>query len=291
VRIAAILAAAVAAVVLLPTAASGHSASPTVKVGCDETALQTAVTNANTAGSGTIKLAAHCVYAISTPATATDAFVQITGNVTIIGADSTTIDRAPNAAAFRFFNVASGGTLTLRTMTIHNGSTTGLGGGVLNAGTLNVQKVTFVNNVAANGGGISNSAGGTATVTNATFAFNITTGVGGGGVINFGQLTISKSDFDSNTAPVNGGGLNTQPGGVTTIVGSMVEKNTSAGLGGGISNLGATNVTNSSVRDNTASSGGGIATGNTNVVLKKAKVIDNHPDNCSPSNTIEGCNG
>lgn len=40
---------------------------------------------------------------------------------------------------------------------------------------------------------------------------------------------------------------------------------------------------------NRGSSGGGIATGNTNVTLRGTVVRNNAPDNCNPLNTIPGC--
>jgi hypothetical protein len=68
-------------------------------------------------------------------------------------------------------------------------------------------------------------------------------------------------------------------------------KNTSGGLGGGLSNLGTTSLTGTTVRLNKAAGGGGIATGNTNVTLRVSTVTDNAPDNCNPAGTIPGCDG
>ena len=70
---------------------------------------------------------------------------------------------------------------------------------------------------------------------------------------------------------------------------STFSHNTSAGLGGGISNLGTTSLNGSQVRFNTGSAGGGIATGNNNVTLRSSIVKKNSPDNCNPLNTIAGC--
>ncbi|HMH94424.1 MAG TPA: hypothetical protein VK586_25495, partial [Streptosporangiaceae bacterium] len=106
---------------------------------------------------------------------------------------------------------------------------------------------------------------------------------------NFGTLTLDGSIVTGNTAPINGGGLNTQSGGTSRISQSTFTRNTSGGLGGGISNLGTTSLAGSTVRLNKASSGGGIATGNTNVTLRGTTVAGNTPDNCSPLNTIQGC--
>ena len=56
-----------------------------------------------------------------------------------------------------------------------------------------------------------------------------------------------------------------------------------------MSNLGTTVLTGSTVTRNQGSSGGGIATGNTNVTLRGTVVRNNTPDNCNPLNTIPGC--
>lgn len=65
----------------------------------------------------------------------------------------------------------------------------------------------------------------------------------------------------------------------------------SGGLGGGISSLGTTTISGSSIRFNRGSGGGGIATGNTNVTLQNSTVTSNTPDNCNPLGTIPGCVG
>ena len=174
-------------------------------------------------------------------------------------------------------------------LSIQNGNTAGVGGGILNAGTLRIRNVTFSGNKAGNGGALSNSAAATAILDNATMSQNTTTSVGGGGVINFGTLTLAESSLSGNRAPINGGGLNTQPGGISHIVQSQIANNVSGGLGGGISNLGTTTISGSSVRFNKGSGGGGIATGNTNVTLQSSTVTSNAPDNCHPLNTIPGC--
>ena len=50
-----------------------------------------------------------------------------------------------------------------------------------------------------------------------------------------------------------------------------------------------TSLTDSTVEFNRASGGGGIATGNNNVTLRRTTVAHNTPDNCNPLNTIPGC--
>jgi hypothetical protein len=259
-----------------------------IGVPCDATALATAISDANSAGGGVLSLASDCTYAITAPATAADGLPIITGRVTITGGSNTIIERDV-VPLFRIMEVAAGGDLILNHVIVEDGSTAGLGGGVLNGGTLTVTSSTFTANTGSNGGAISNSAGATASIANSGLKANTTTSVGGGAIINFGTLNVSGTSIAKNHAPINGGGVNTQPSGVTHISSSSFVNNTSGGLGGGLANLGTTVLTGTEVRLNTGSSGGGIATGNSNVTLHASIVQDNIPNNCNPLNTIPGC--
>jgi hypothetical protein len=263
-----------------------------VNVQCSINALVTAINTANSGGPGTLLLAGNCTYGITIPATASDGLPLITGHIGLVGGPNTVIRRSPSAlTAFRVLDVAAGASLRVSNLSIRNGKTAGLGGGIQNAGSLWVSKVTFSGNNAGNGGALSNNSGATATLYNATIAENTTTGVGGGGIINSGTLTLDESSLSDNHAPINGGGLNTQTAGISHIIQSQLVRNVSGGLGGGISNLGTTTLYGTSVRFNRGSAGGGIATSNTNVTLQKSTVTDNTPDNCSPLGTIPGCAG
>jgi len=261
-----------------------------INVPCSASALKTAIITANGGGAAVLALSPNCTYAIITPASATDGLPPITGHFGLVGGRNTVILRSTAALSnFRVLEVASGASLWVSNLSIRNGKTAGLGGGILNGGKLRLSTVTFSGNMAANGGALSISAGATATLYNVTMAVNTTTGVGGGGIINFGLLTLNASSLYNNHVPINGGGLNTQPGGISHISQSQIVNNVSGSLGGGISNLGTTTISGSSVRFNQGSGGGGIATGNTNVTLRNSTVTSNTPDNCNPLNTIPGC--
>ena len=262
-----------------------------IRVPCSTPALAASITAANAPGGAVLRLARRCVYTITTPASAATGLPDITGNVTLVGGPGTTIRRDQAAGAFRILNVSAGATLVVAGISILNGSTAGLGSGVLNGGTLVLRQTTLSGNTAGNGGAVSNAAGATATISRSLFTANNTTGVGGAGVINFGVMTVFASAFRLNTAPINGGAVNTQPGGTTRIIQSTISRNTSAGLGGGISDLGTTTLERTLVELNRGSGGGGIATGNTNVTLIRSIVRNNQPDNCNPLNTIPGCVG
>lgn len=288
--IAALALASAAMTATLPATQAGASAGggPTIKVACDTVALAAAVNQGNARGGAVLVLPANCTYAISTPATGADGLPIITGNLTINGGPQTVITRDA-IALFRILEVASGARLSLNGVTITNGNTAGLGGGILDGGALTVTRGNIHGNTAGNGGAVSVSAGATATIANTFLGANTATSVGGGAAINFGTLSVNGSTITGNQAPVNGGGVNTQPAGTTRVSQSTVTHNTSGGLGGGFSNLGTTVISGTLVQDNTGSSGGGVATGNANVTLLGSTVTSNTPDNCNPINTIQGC--
>ena len=205
---------------------------------CDPDALVVAITEANMQGSGQIRLAANCIYSITTPATGNEGLPVITGDIAIVGGKNTTIARAPQAqSTFRIITVDPTGKLTLRKLSIEGGNTPSLGGGILNNGTLELRAVTLRSNTAGNGGGLAVAAGATATVSKSALILNNTTGVGGGGFINSGVITVKKSMIANNFAPINGGGVNTQGSGETTVVDSTFQFNGSGSLGGALSNL------------------------------------------------------
>ncbi|MEU4228630.1 hypothetical protein AB0F17_30420 [Nonomuraea sp. NPDC026600] len=261
-----------------------------VTVACDPGALVTAIRTANGIGAARLLLAPNCVYDYAKAADPGDALPVITGDIALVGGSSTVIRRDPTVSAtFRVLEVASGATLHVQRISILGGMTTGLGGGILNAGTVVLDQTTLAGNRAGNGGAFANSAGATATIFLSRLNANSTMGVGGGAIINSGTLTLSKSVLAGNSAPINGGGLNTQASGVSHLIRSTVDNNISGSLGGGISNLGTTTLDRVLVTRNKGSAGGGIATGNANVVIQNSIIRDNIPDNCNPLNTIPGC--
>jgi CSLREA domain-containing protein len=144
-----------------------------------------------------------------------------TGKVTI---DGGMIDRV--------ILVDTTGTLTAADLTITRGKTTAQGGGISNAGTLNLTGVTFTDNEADNGGGISNDA--TATLRNVTISGNRAADFGGG-LSNDGPATLNNVTVANNTGDNDADGT---------------------GNGGGIFADSAVTISNSIVGDNTDKSPG-----------------------------------
>ncbi|MEP7025018.1 MAG: hypothetical protein ABJB47_14735 [Actinomycetota bacterium] len=111
----------------------------------------------------------------------------------------TVIRRSPSAATnFRVLEVAAGGTLVMTDVAIRNGNTAGLGGGILSAGTRNVDRGTFSGNTAGNGGTVNTQSAGTTRLVRSTITGN-TSGSLGGGLSNLGATTLTLSRVEGNT--------------------------------------------------------------------------------------------
>jgi hypothetical protein len=153
------------------------------------------------------------------------------------GAAGVTVARSAAAGtpAFRLFDVAASGDLTLQHLTLQFGGAAGAGepgqgGAIVNRGSLMVSASTLRDNAAGSGGGIFNS-GGSVTVSASTLSGN-DGGGGGGGIFNSGgSVTVSNSTLVSNIAS-EGGGIDAG-GGSVTVSNSTLAYNAAAGGGGG----------------------------------------------------------
>ena len=201
-------------------------------------------------------------------------------NLMIVG-NGDFIARGSGTPAFRLFDVASGGSLTLQNMTVYNGlaygpGTAAQGGAIRNAGALILSQVTAWFNEAfglfyqskngrqgssgdAAGGGIWSS--GSLTIENqSAIQYNTVIGVGtgsgyGGGIcIAGGTANISSSTIGG--SPLSGGGDgNTALGGFNPSTGNYTPFGPAAGYGGGIYvGTGTVTFTNDLIRYNSAGS-------------------------------------
>jgi hypothetical protein len=185
--------------------------------------------------------------------------------LTIVGQEpeGTIIDAADRPLSSVFF-IASEGSLTLQDLTVKRGSANG----IRNSGTLQLVNTKIDSNRSnglGSGGGISNS--GTASIVGSSVSNNFTLDDAGGGIANSGSMKITNTTVVNNAA----GGVFTSGGGIVNIgtlhiVNSTIARNFSFGgelTGGGIHNFGGMlNITNSTISENRAASGGGIANDN-----------------------------
>ena len=131
-----------------------------------------------------------------------------------------------------------------------------MGGGIWNSddGRLTLTASTVTGNEARGGGGIDND--GTLDIADSVIRGN--SADLGGGIWNNGELEIADSTVRDNEAESGGGGIYNHEDGALTLTGSTVNGNSAVTLGGGILNQGKLDITDCNIRDNEASSGGGI---------------------------------
>ena len=223
-----------------------------------------------------------------------------------------------NSAGTVFTDSASSTAVTLEDMEITGGSATD-GGGIYNAGTVNVTDSTISGNTATfNGGGIYNA--GTVNVTDSTISGNTAINNGSGIYDNFGAVTVTDSTISGNSAGTDGGGIYNYGGGsynkiAVNVIDSTISGNAATTNGGGIYNAGTVNVTDSTISGNSADTdGGGIydnsgavnvtdstISGNTattdgggiynaGTVNMAGSILDNTGGNCYSGVTDEGYN-
>ena len=156
----------------------------------------------------------------------TSAKLTVSKTLTISGptSGSLTID---GGGSNEVFDIQSGSTVTISNLTITNGSRSA-GGGILNQGTLTLNKVTLTGNNAPNGEG--------------------------GAILNVGTLTVVNSTISGNSGLVAGAIANRQSF-TTTVLNSTITNNTATSSIGGIRNNGGTvTLGNTILAGNTAPS-------------------------------------
>ncbi|MGO1055206.1 hypothetical protein [Crossiella sp. CA198] len=249
--------------------ATAHAAVP-----CTEAALVTAVNTTNEAGGGVITLTPDCTYNLTAGhgddgVHGSVGLPPITTTITMEG-DGNTITRS-GASAFRILQVATTGDLTLKAVTISNGSAAGLlpagnGGGILNFGALTLTNSTVSGNTAAGTGGGVQSGGGAAavTLTGSTLSGN-TAAADGGGLYSFGTATLTSSFVTGGNQGARGGGLASVDG-ILTLTSTPISGNSATGTAGGFFRLSG------------------------NVTVNTSPISANSPNNCVGSvPSVPGC--
>jgi CSLREA domain-containing protein len=154
--------------------------------------------------------------------------LDVKSKITIMGAGARTTIIDASALSDRVFHVLDYGDLTIKNVTITNGS--GSGGGIFNEGKLTLDHSTLRSNSGDSGGGLKND--GYGTLDSSTISEN--SADFGGGIFNRGTLTLNNSTVSGNIADF-GGGVKNQ--GTLKLNHSTLSANTAANEGGGINNF------------------------------------------------------
>jgi len=185
---------------------SSYAATLTVCASCGYTTIAAAIFAAS--AGDTISI---------TDAVRNEANLTVSKNLTIQGQGATNTAVDGTGISGSVFTISAGVTATIQDITVRNGSTLLLGGGIFNRGTVTISNITLSGNSAGYGGGIFNGIGSTVTISNST-------------------LTISNSTISGNSAGY-GGGIFNGIGSTVTISNSILSGNSAtSGIGGGISN-------------------------------------------------------
>lgn len=254
-------------------------------------------------GADTIVLPAG-IYVLTIPGANEDAAatgdLDITQDLTIIGAGAATtiIDGNGGVTGDRVLQL-SGASVRISGVTIRGGTPPGTdGGGIYNRGILTLDDVVVTQNTAGNnGGGLFNatvaairnstvsdntSSGGGGiysqidlTLTNTTLSGNRAGGIGGG-ILNSGVATLARSTISENTGGRRAGRIFSQ--GTLTLNATTVSENQTSdplGAGGGVDSLATLNLSDSTIRGNTARFGGGISSSGGPVTINRSSVLGN----------------
>ncbi len=242
--------------------------------------LEITVTNTNQAGPGSLSRAVEVIGNGGTihfaAALAGQTISVAPGSPFIVAGKSVTIDAAAapglslnGGGVERVFIVEGGAAATLRHLTITNGFGFDLAGGILNNGTVNLERCAVTGNVVGanandfwkGGGGIYSGENSTLNVLESSITNNRTTLVDGGGIYAFfnAAVRIENSTVSGNVAGNVGGGIRML--GNATIVNSTLSGNTSsAWFGGALFHTdGVANLVNSTVTANVAPASGNAA--------------------------------
>jgi predicted outer membrane repeat protein len=176
------------------------------------TALKTAL-----AAGGTV-YACPGTYAVNFPIATKD--------VTLIGAGAgaTILDGSHDIGSVLTIGLER--TVTLRDLTISNGSSSDSGAGIYNRGTLTLVGVSVTKNTASQGGGIYNYPTGTLTLEAGSSVSENTATFDGGGIYNNGTVTLEAGSSVSGNTASFGGGIVNIAGTVTLEASNLVCGNT-----------------------------------------------------------------
>ncbi len=162
--------------------------------------------------------------------------------------------------ASRVVQIGPGVTVSMNDLVLRDGVAAPQGGGVLNFGELNLDRVTVTDNLENStgtgfdlgGGGIYNGDGALLNLTDSTVSDNATVAQPGGGIYGFFNSTIN-------------------------VTNSTISGNVGGDVAGGLRTLGDANITGSTISGNTSTAwhGGGIFATDGTVVIENTSIVDN----------------
>jgi len=169
--------------------------------------------------------------------------------------------------------------LTISGVTITGGGGTGAdtgfnnhGGGVLNRGTLTMDRCTLTANSASYGGGIENSAVATLVMTNCTISGNNSTYSGGISIIQ--DTTLLNCTISSNSSSYYAGG---DVSGTAVLKNCTIAHNTSSSQTGWLLSGGNMTMINCTFASNSAASLGGIVLFSATLLMTNTILVGNSP--------------
>jgi hypothetical protein len=277
-------------------AVAGSAAGSTVTVPCtsvpttDGAALLAAV-NAHASGD-TVVLAAGCTYTLDT------AGFNSFGDTLTLQGNGATINRS-SGNNFRFFDLSSGGNLTVSNVTFNNGNPESDGGAIFTSdASLTITNSTFTNNVGGDGGAIAVEGGlGTVIITGSTFSAN-TASTDGGALHDDTTMTVINSTFTGNTATDGGAFSDFDATGPATLINDTFSGNTTTGGAGhgtvenANESVSTLTVTNSIVSNNAGNNcANTITDGGYNLEHGTTCAFANHAVNADPALAALANNG
>ncbi len=199
-----------------------------------------------------------------------------------LGQDSLTIDGGGNS---RVFYIDSA-TVSINSLTISGGSTSGDGGGI-NA--RNSSRVSLANSTVSNnsatilGGGIYTYNSSSMSLANSTVSNN-SSSLGGGIDVFNSSMTLINSTVSNNSASIYGGGIHVSSSHVS-LANSTVSNNSASKHGGGIYAYDSSSVslTNSVLSNNSATSSGTSSGGGTFAYSSSVSLVSSIVSNNSAS--------
>jgi hypothetical protein len=226
-------------------------------------------------------------------------------NLTIAGPGASQLAVSGKGAS-RVFDVTNQkATVTIAGLTVENGSVTGDGGGIYNAGTLTFSGCTLSGNAALYGGAIFNDSGAALTVSGCTLSGNYVhgstqypinafdDGPDGGGIYNRGTATVTNTNLSGNQAygpdfgMGNAGAIFNDAAGVLKLSDCTLSGNSAGKWGGAIFNyLGTATINGCTFAYDTDVDGGTIENWQGKLTLSNSSFTGN--SNNQPSAYIFG---